>query len=642
MNIKELASTLHELSMLISPRDPETLIREFGKTVLRKFNFSGFSAEVPFFNLIIRIPEKGEFEHCLNFSGKVLKMKFCRDAEIPEDYRKILSPLFEKLDYTLEYQILSKEREDLLRKTPDVIFLVDKEGKVVEMNDTAKAVFGDIIGQHLYEKCFEDVCEHKGRYFSISQYPLGEFTAIIGRDITDKVELMNELREKEEKFRTLTEVSPVAILVHKDGKIVFANDAVCKITGYESEELIGMSVWKLIHPDHYELAKEMLRRRLRGERPTYEVKFMKKDGEERWALVSGGVMKWEGETGIIIAALDITDKKVLEEKLRESEELFRNLFFSSPAGQYILVDGKFRLVNPSFEVITGYTAEELALKSSLDVVHPDDRDMVREGAIKMLKTGEKHPYIYRLIRKDGSVRCIYEIVVPIKYRGKRAVLGFAVDITELENEREKLEELTGMLELINRTLRHDVLNALTSSQGYLEMVLDSAESSELVEKALMGVKRAVSVVKNMRAFESAVKMGELKCIDVAEIAREVAEIFDNVRVTGRGKGLADEGLRSVIENIIQNAVIHSGTDRVEIHVREAGERCEIRIKDYGKGIPDEIKQKIFEEGFKYGETAQTGLGLYIVSKIVKRYGGEVWVEDNRPKGSVFVISLKKC
>ncbi len=642
-DIKELALTLYELSMLISPEDPKKLLSEFGKTVLKRFNFSCFSAEVPALNLRIRIPETGKFKYSTSFSGKVLKIRFCRDYEIPAEYERVLEPLLRKMDYTLEYIILSKEREDLLRKSPDVIFLVDRDGKVVEMNDTARKVFGDIMGQKLDEKCYEDVCEHDGKYFSISHYQLGELRAVIGRDITDKINLMNELREKEEKFRTLTEVSPVAVLVHIGGKIVFANDAVYRITGYKKDELIGDSVWKLIHPDYYGIAEEMLKRRLKGERPTYEVKILTKNGETRWALVTGSAMKWEGETGIITIGLDITERKALEAKLREGEELFRNLFFSSPAGQYILVQGKFELVNPSFESITGYDAEELKSKHSLELVHPDDVNLVREKAKEMLKKKGDHPYIYRLMRKDGEIRWVYEIVVPIKYRSKRAVLGFIVDITDLEKERERLEEVTSMLELINRTLRHDVLNALTSSQAYLELALTGGEEEHiLIEKALAGIRRAVSVVKNMRAFESAVKMGELKCVDVGEISREVAESFDNVNVKGEGKALADEGLRSVIENIVQNAFLHSGTDRVDITIEEKKDRCEVRIADYGKGVPDEIKQKIFEEGFKHGETAQTGLGLYIVSKIVKRYGGRVWVEDNKPAGSVFVVSLKKC
>ena len=280
-------------------------------------------------------------------------------------------------------------------------------------------------------------------------------------------------------------------------------------------------------------------------------------------------------------------------------------------------------------------------RRSLEIVLEEDRERVRKMAIEMLKGKDTEPYIYRIVRKDGKIVWVYENVTSITYEGKRAVLGSVVDITELEKERKRIEELASMLELINKTLRHDVLNALTSATVFLEIGMDDNDK-EYLNKALASINRAVHIVRNMRAFEDAVKSGELRCMDVREIVAEIAKSFDGVSIYGEGKALADDGLRSAVENIVNNAFIHSGTDRVEIVISETPEWCEIRIADFGVGIPDEIKEKIFDQGFKYGETAHTGLGLYIARKIVERYGGEIWVEDNRPKGSVFVIRLRRC
>jgi len=68
--------------------------------------------------------------------------------------------------------------------------------------------------------------------------------------------------------------------------------------------------------------------------------------------------------------------------------------------------------------------------------------------------------------------------------------------------------------------------------------------------------------------------------------------------------------------------------------------CSLRIADYGIGIPDKIKKKIFDEGFIYGKKGHTGIGLYIVNESVKRCGGEISVEDNKPKGTVFILRLQ--
>ncbi|RLF64335.1 MAG: hypothetical protein DRN33_02395 [Thermoplasmata archaeon] len=104
---------------------------------------------------------------------------------------------------------------------------------------------------------------------------------------------------------------------------------------------------------------------------------------------------------------------------------------------------------------------------------------------------------------------------------------------------------------------------------------------------------------------------------------------------------ADEAIHSVIDNIVRNAVVHSGTDRMDIEMKSNNEECEIRIADYGKGIPDKIKEKIFDERFKHGDTGGSGLGLYIVRKTIERYGGSIHVENNEPNGTVFVIKLRR-
>jgi len=169
---------------------------------------------------------------------------------------------------------------------------------------------------------------------------------------------------------------------------------------------------------------------------------------------------------------------------------------------YILVNGRFKLVNPTVEEITGYSADELYGRRSLEIVAEEDREKVRKRAIEMLKGKSTEPYVYRIIRKDGEVRWVYENITSITYEGERAVLGSVVDITELEEEKRKLEELTSMLELINKTLRHDVLNALTSATAFLEIGIED-NNREYLNKALESVNKAVTIVRNMRAFEDA-------------------------------------------------------------------------------------------------------------------------------------------
>ncbi|WP_456468565.1 sensor histidine kinase, partial [Archaeoglobus sp.] len=137
---------------------------------------------------------------------------------------------------------------------------------------------------------------------------------------------------------------------------------------------------------------------------------------------------------------------------------------------------------------------------------------------------------------------------------------------------------------------------------------------------------------------------ELKPVDVAEAVREVAELYKEAEIVLNLESVtvkANEGLKTIINNIVHNALVHGKDDGIRIKIETFSDEKYgiIRISDNGKGIPDEIKEKIFEEGFTTGEG--TGLGLYIVKRIVNIYGGEIEVKDNIPKGTVFEIRIPK-
>jgi len=131
--------------------------------------------------------------------------------------------------------------------------------------------------------------------------------------------------------------------------------------------------------------------------------------------------------------------------------------------------------------------------------------------------------------------------------------------------------------------------------------------------------------------------------DVKQVVQDVIKNYPDLefKITGSGNAYADNALYSVFDNIISNAVRHGKTTQLDIDIIPGKEHCEIRFKDYGTGVPDEIKDKIFDEGYHYGKTGHTGIGLYIVQQTVEEYGGEVTVEDNKPHGAIFIIRMKK-
>lgn len=102
--------------------------------------------------------------------------------------------------------------------------------------------------------------------------------------------------------------------------------------------------------------------------------------------------------------------------------------------------------------------------------------------------------------------------------------------------------------------------------------------------------------------------------------------------------MADEAIYSVFDNLLSNSVKHGESKRIEISIERKGDICEITVRDFGRGIPEEIIGRLFVEGFSYGVKAGSGLGLYIVKKVIERYGGEVRVFNDN--GAVFQLRLK--
>jgi signal transduction histidine kinase len=106
---------------------------------------------------------------------------------------------------------------------------------------------------------------------------------------------------------------------------------------------------------------------------------------------------------------------------------------------------------------------------------------------------------------------------------------------------------------------------------------------------------------------------------------------------------ANEMLSSVFRNILENAVRHSDVDPAEVTVSctEDTETVRVRFADTGPGVPDNQKDEIFGKGEKGLESPGSGIGLYLVYTLVEQFGGDVWVEDNDPRGAVFVVELRK-
>jgi two-component system sensor kinase len=169
------------------------------------------------------------------------------------------------------------------------------------------------------------------------------------------------------------------------------------------------------------------------------------------------------------------------------------------------------------------------------------------------------------------------------------------------------------------------------------------KTEEWVKMANTAIDEGVEVVNQMKELESL--MNAETTLQKVAIGKTVESLVGTypikVSVSGKAKVMADQVLRSVFDNLIRNAILHGQATEVVVAIKKLANEIEVRVADNGSGIPKQYRKNIFEEGFTAGQSGNTGLGLYIVKKTIDRYGGSIKIEDNKPKGTIFVINFPK-
>ena len=222
-----------------------------------------------------------------------------------------------------------------------------------------------------------------------------------------------------------------------------------------------------------------------------------------------------------------------------------------------------------------------------------------------------------------------------------------IAIKERRRAENTVFKLNDILRIINKILRHDISGKLSNIRASLE-VSDLIKKDENLKGAYDNTLAGIDLLNQMRDLEQSVKTdSELKKFELKKIIEEVGREQEmNIDINCETDSndcevMADEAIKSVFENLVRNAKIHGGVDRIDVDIKENRNEVMISVKDNGRGVPEDARDNIFEEGFTSGEAGNTGLGLYITKKTIERYDGSIHFEPNNPKGSIFVIELPK-
>jgi two-component system NtrC family sensor kinase len=493
----------------------------------------------------------------------------------------------------------------------------------------------------------------------------------VGRDVTERKQAEEKLRQSEEKYRALFDSSVIGTLVldAKTMQVMMGNEAAMKIFGFSSlEEAAGVNVLDFVPKEDRELNLELIGRELfeKDSRQTYDVRAITKDGRKIWINVTGVRMTYQDRLVGMVTFTDVTERKWAEEALRQSEENYRALFDSSVIGTFVLDAETMRVAmanQAAVEMFRLSSPQEIRGADPLAFIHPEDREETLDLARKSLLEQDSHQTRnLRAITKDGREIWISATGAKIKHEGRLAGLISFTDITEQKRQNEQLmmaDRLASIGELAAGAA-HELNNPLTSVIGFSQLLIEKDIPDDIhqdVKFIYDEAQRAANVTKNLLTF--ARKHTTVKHINqINNVIEDVLKLrayehkVNNIEVK---KGLAPDLPEIMVDyflmqqaffNIITNAEYfmteaHKGGTLTITTKKKNGSTVMISIADDGPGIPQENLRRIFDPFFTTKEAGKgTGLGLSICHGIVTEHGGQIYARSQPGKGATIFVELR--
>lgn len=518
----------------------------------------------------------------------------------------------------------------------------------------------------------------------------------VSRDVTERRRIEEALRESETKFRFMAENSGDVIWhLDREYRFDYVSPADERLHGFRPEEVLGKTIWSFLKPEGIERARQVNEKRLADERAgirtgpvRYELEEICKDGSWVWTEVtvnpyhdgSGQVVGYHGVTR------DISERKRMEESLRESERELRQAQVIAGFGSYVLdvAEARWRS-SETLDAIFGIDATwDRSVEGWGALIHPEEREeMVRYVTQDVLGRVRPFDREYRIVRpSDGEERWVHgrgEVSTGPDGRATR-LSGTIVDVTErrLAEERirgmneelerrvaERTEQLSYAvreLESFAYSISHDLKTPLRAIDGY-SALLQSDHGAGLGEEArdyLAKVRRGVAtmgqLISDLLEYSRLDRRAmRIESVDVDSIVRAVVASRDEeirsaaaiVRVDGGGvRATADPaGLEMALRNLIDNALKFRRAGRpaeVTIATSRGDGRVRLEVRDNGIGFDMRYRDRIFEIFQRLGRAedyAGTGVGLALVRRAVQRMGGTVSAESVLGEGSTFRLEL---
>ena len=498
----------------------------------------------------------------------------------------------------------------------------------------------------------------------------------IVRDISDRKKIEKVLAESEQKFRLAFDTSPDAININRlsDGLYIDLNQGFTRLTGFTREDVAGktsaeIKIWENMD-DRAKLVQGM---KENGFVDNLEAVFRRKDGSTTTALMSAKTMMINNEPHILSITRDISERKAIENAIKESEEKFRTLSEQSMVAILIIQDDVIKYLNKGLRALSGYSGEEILSWGPGEfakMASPEYRQQVLDQAVKKQAARKDviNNYTVKFVVKDGSEKWVNIFSKTIMYGGKPADMVTLVDISDIKEAQEKLMVTVEELERSNNELEKFAYAASHDMQEPLRMVSNYVQLLKLKYKGKLdadadfyidtAVKGAVHMSHLINGLLDLSKMGRVEKsfenVDMKQAAEEVKKILEEKIEKTKAKIIIGDlpavkadrvQMVQLLQNLLANALKFVFKDRkpvVEISGFKSQDQYIFCIKDNGIGIAPKYFDRIFvvfQQLNTKDEYEGSGIGLAICKKIVEHHKGRIWVESEEGKGASFYFTI---
>lgn len=536
-----------------------------------------------------------------------------------------------------------------------------------------------------------DVLEFKdGRTFerySCPQYlagkPVGRVWSF--RDVTERERAIQVMRLSEERYRSLVLASTQIVWsTDADGQVMEDSPSWRAFTGQTVAETKGRGWLSVVHPrDRARIAEMWEHATKTGSIYQVEYRIRRADSEWRYVTVrgvpvhekDGKIREWVGY------CMDITDAKNANDIILKERDFSNALISSLPGIFYVLDETGLNLrSNENLEKVTGYSSLEISRMRGPDFVADDEKEMLAARIHKVFETGEADVEL-QLLTKAGERVPFYCTGRLVHLDGRPRLVGVGIDISELkraeaENKRlnaeleQRVQERTLQLNEASKematftyTASHDLRSPVRAIVGFARAIReDSAhllgeESRLYLDRIIHASDRMMQLIDDLlkycRVGQQAV---HLRAVSIQKMIEEIFQEFEPRLKSIGGEVLIASDLPRVLgdstllhkifENLIENAVIYRKPQeplRIDVNWRKGVDDVVVFVADNGIGIAPHHHERIFDVFQRLHGTDDfpgTGIGLATVKRSIEKLGGEVWVESELGKGSVFCVRLK--